>query len=56
MVGDAIPGLMVLGSLRKQAEQARGNKAVSSSPPWSLYQLLPPGPCPVRVINSNIEV
>jgi hypothetical protein len=28
----AIPGLVVLGSIRKQAEQAMGGKAVSSIP------------------------
>jgi hypothetical protein len=28
IVGGAIPGLVVLGSIRKQAEQARGNKPV----------------------------
>jgi hypothetical protein len=42
MVGGAIPGLGVLGSIRKQAEQARGNKSVSNIPPWSLHQLLLP--------------
>jgi hypothetical protein len=41
-VGGVIPGLLVLGSIRKQAEQARGSKPVSSIPPWSLHQLLPP--------------
>jgi hypothetical protein len=43
IVGGTIPGLVVLGSIRKQAEQARGSKPVSSSPPWPLHQLLPPG-------------
>ena len=42
-----IPGLVVLGSIRKQAEQAMVSKPVSSSiPPWSLHQLLPPGSSP----------
>jgi len=40
MVGGAIPGLVVLGSIRKQAEQEIGNKPVSSTPPWPLHQLL----------------
>jgi hypothetical protein len=31
-VGGAIHGLVVLGSIRKQAEQARGNTSVSSAP------------------------
>ena len=35
-VGGAIPGLVVLGSIRKQAEQARGSKPVSHIPPWLL--------------------
>jgi hypothetical protein len=41
-VGGAIPGLVVLGSTRKQAEKARGSKPVSSIPPWPPYQLLLP--------------
>jgi hypothetical protein len=39
-VGGAIPGLGVLGSIRKQVEQARRNKPVSNIPPWLLHQLL----------------
>ena len=31
IVGGAISGLVVLGSIRKQAEQARGSKPVSST-------------------------
>jgi hypothetical protein len=38
------PRLVVLGSIRKQAEQARGSKPVSNIPPWPLHQLLPPMP------------
>ena len=41
-VGGAIPGLVDLGSIREQAEQARGSKAVSNIPPWPLHQLLLP--------------
>jgi hypothetical protein len=41
-VGGTISGLVVLGSMRKQAEQARGRKPVSSIPPWPLHQLLLP--------------
>jgi len=40
IVGGAIPGLVVLGSIREQAEQARGSKPVRNMPPWPLYQLL----------------
>jgi hypothetical protein len=32
IVGGVISGLLVLGSTRKQAEQARGSKPVSSTP------------------------
>jgi hypothetical protein len=46
IVGVAILGLVVLGSIR-EAEQARESKPVSSMPPWPLHQLLPPGSCPV---------
>ena len=41
MVGGVIPGLVVLSSIRKQAEQAMRSKPVSSTPPWSLLQVLP---------------
>ena len=43
LVGGAIPGLIVLGSIRKQAEQGRGIKSVRNIPPWLLHQLLLPG-------------
>ena len=42
MAGGTISGLVVLGSIRKQAEQARGSKPVSNIPPWPLHQLLLP--------------
>ena len=32
--------LVVLGSIREQAEQARGGKPVKNIPPWPLHQLL----------------
>jgi hypothetical protein len=47
IVGGAIPGLVVLGSIRKQAEQARGRKPVSNILPWPLHQLLPLSSYPV---------
>jgi hypothetical protein len=40
LVGDAISGLIVLGSIREQAEQARGGKPIKNIPPWPLHQLL----------------
>jgi hypothetical protein len=39
-VGGTFPGLGVLGSIRKQAEQAKGSKSVGNIPPWPLPQLL----------------
>lgn len=45
MVGGAIPGLVVLDSVKKQAEQAMGSEPgrVRSVLPWSQLQFLPPG-------------
>jgi hypothetical protein len=40
LVGETIPGLVVLGSIREQAEQARGSKPVKNIPPWLLHQFL----------------
>ena len=42
LVGCAIPGLVVLGSIRKQAEQARGKQASKEHPSMALHQLLLP--------------
>jgi hypothetical protein len=42
LVGGTIPELAVLGSIREQAEQARGSKPVKNIPPWLLHQLLLP--------------
>jgi hypothetical protein len=38
----AVSRLVDLGSVRKQAEQARGSKPVRNVPPWPLHQLLLP--------------
>jgi hypothetical protein len=40
LVGGTILGLVVLGSIREQAERARGSKPVMNIPPWPLHQLL----------------
>jgi len=40
LVGGVISGLVVLDSIREQAEQARGGKPVKNIPPWPLHQLL----------------
>lgn len=45
-VGGANPGLIVLGAIRKQVEQAMRSKPVSSIPPQPLQQLQPPGSRP----------
>jgi hypothetical protein len=42
LVGGNISGLVVLGSIRKQVEQASGGKPVKNIPPWPLHQLLLP--------------
>ena len=42
LVGKTISGMVVLGSIREQAEQARGSKPVKNIPPWPLHQLLIP--------------
>ena len=61
-VAGAVPGLVVLGSIREEAEQAmRKEQASKQRPPWPLRQPLPPGSCLVPVLtslmmNSNVEV
>jgi hypothetical protein len=42
LVGGAISGQVVLGSIREQAEQARQGKPIKNIPPWPLHQLLLP--------------
>jgi hypothetical protein len=42
LVGGTIPGLVVLGSIREQAEHDRRSKPVKNVPPWPLHQLLLP--------------
>jgi len=49
--GGAIPGLMVLGSIRRQTKQAVRSKPVSSTLPWPLHQLLPPGPALLEFLS-----
>ena len=39
LVGGTISGLVVLGSIREQAEEARRSKPVKNIPPWPLHQL-----------------
>jgi hypothetical protein len=40
LVGGTVSGLVVLGSIREQAEQTRGSKPVRNIPPWPLHQFL----------------
>ena len=42
LMGGTISGLVVLGSIREQAEKARVSKPVINIPPWPLHQLLLP--------------
>ena len=42
IVGGAIPEMVVLGSMREQAEQVRGSKPVRNILSWPLHQLLFP--------------
>jgi hypothetical protein len=61
IVGGAIPELIVLGSIREQAEKARGSKPVNNIPPWPLHHLLLldllefQSSLPL-VMNRNVEV
>jgi hypothetical protein len=61
IVGGTIPELVVLSSIRKQPEQARGSKPVSNIPPWPLHQLLLSDQLEFQswlplVMNSSVEV
>jgi len=61
LVGGTISGLVVLGSIREQAEQARGSKPVRNIPPWPLHQPLLPDLLEFQswlplVMNSSMEV
>jgi hypothetical protein len=64
LVGGTLSGLVVLGSIREQAEQGRGSKPVKNIPPWSLQQLLLPDLLELELLsdltslttNSSMEV
>jgi hypothetical protein len=52
-VGGAISGLVVLGSISKQAEQAMRSKLVNSLPPRPLHQLCLQVPaCLIAVLTA----
>ena len=48
-VGSAIPGLVGVGSIIKQTEQAFLGKLVNSTRPRPLHQFLPLGSCAVCI-------
>jgi hypothetical protein len=61
LVGGTISRLVVLGSIREQAEQARWGKPVKNIPRWPLHQLLLPDLLEFQswlplVMNSSMEV
>ena len=57
MVGGAVPGLVVLGSIRSLAKPGMRSKSVISPPPGSLYQLLGPGSCLISFDDEHdVEV
>ena len=60
-MGGAISGLVVLGSIRKQVEQARRGKPVSNILLWPMHQLLHPDLVEFQswfplLMNSNVEL
>jgi hypothetical protein len=61
LVGGTVSGLVVLGSIREQTEQARRGKPVKNIPLWPLHQLLIPNLLEFQswlplVMNSSMEV
>jgi hypothetical protein len=54
-VSGDIPELVVLGSTRKQDEQATGSNLANRTPPWPLHQLLPPSSCPVEFLSRIFD-
>lgn len=57
-VGSAIPGLAILGAVRKQAEPRFKSKVVSGTSPGPGHQIPPPGarpayPAPTAVIELH---
>jgi hypothetical protein len=55
-VGGAIPRLVVLSPIRKQAEQAMRNKPLSSPLLWPSSQFLPPVPLCGLCLSSCLQV
>ena len=44
--------LRLVASIKREAEQAKESKPVSSTPWWPLHQLLPLGSCPVLLVPA----
>lgn len=55
ILGGFIPVLVVLDSIIKQSEQARGSKPGGSIPPLPLHHLLPLRSCPVSVPVDSLH-
>lgn len=47
--------LLVLVCIRKQIEEVMRSKAVQTTPPWPLLQLLPSGSCPVLFLQTSFS-
>ena len=54
IVGGGIPGLMVLGPIKRQTEWTMRSKAINNTSPWTLHQFLTHSFCPawIPVLNS----
>lgn len=52
----AIPGVVVLGSLRTQAKPAMASRPAGSTSQWSLHQLLFPGSCFCELLASLLSM
>lgn len=50
-VDGATPGLVDLGSVRNQTEQAMKSEPVSSTSPWPLYWSSHPGSCLLEFLS-----
>jgi hypothetical protein len=44
-IGLTVRGGILLGAIKRQAEQAERNKPVSNNPSWPLHQFLPLASC-----------
>lgn len=49
-MGGGTWGVVVLGSIENQDEQATKSKAMSGTPPWTLHQLLFQAPAMLKIL------